>query len=241
MHATSLPYMLIVSHAPGKLLSFPSCLLLSLSAHCALCPVYLSSVRAQPALLHNMPRRGFSSSCQYHHHSASSIVSYPRSHAHTLCLCLFLCVDPEHIVLTMPALSPTMERGNIAAWKKKVGDHVKPGEALADIETDKATVAFESVEEGYIAKILIPEKSQDIPVGKPVAILAESKDSIDKFKDYAADGGAPAAATPAAASTPAASQPAAPAAAAATPAASTAAPSGRIIAVCLRALHFASY
>lgn len=95
---------------------------------------------------------------------------------------------PDHIVLTMPALSPTMEKGNIASWKVKAGDAVKPGEVMAEVETDKATVAFESVEEGYIAKILLPDGSQDVPVGTPVAVLAENKEDVAAFENFKADG-----------------------------------------------------
>lgn len=88
----------------------------------------------------------------------------------------------------MPALSPTMEKGNIAKWLLKIGDEVKPGDAMADVETDKATVAFESVEAGYIAKILVGDGSNDIIVGTPVAVLAENKEDVEKFADFTGDG-----------------------------------------------------
>lgn len=81
----------------------------------------------------------------------------------------------------MPALSPTMDKGNIAAWKKNEGDKIEPGDVLCDIETDKATVDFESLEEGYLAKILIPAGSKDVSVGKPLAIIVENPDDIPKF------------------------------------------------------------
>ena len=81
-----------------------------------------------------------------------------------------------------------MEKGNIAQWLKKVGDEVKVGESMADVETDKATVAFEAVEEGFMAKILIQDGAQDVIVGTPVAVLAENKEDIDKFKDFEGDG-----------------------------------------------------
>jgi len=87
----------------------------------------------------------------------------------------------------MPALSPTMEKGNIAKWLKAIGDEVKPGESMADVETDKATVAFESVEAGFMAKILVGDGANDVAVGTPVAILAENKEDIGKFKDYGND------------------------------------------------------
>lgn len=70
------------------------------------------------------------------------------------------------IKLEMPALSPTMSEGNILLWSKKEGDLVKPGDVLCEIQTDKATMGFESQEEGYLAKILIPmEKGKNIAVG----------------------------------------------------------------------------
>lgn len=140
---------------------------------------------------------------------------------------------PDHTVLTMPALSPTMEKGNIASWKKQPGDKVKPGDVLAEVETDKATVAFESVEEGYLAKILIDAGAQDVPVGKPVAILVENAEDAKAFESFSAEANAkPANATPAAAA--AAAAPAAAAAAAPAPAAPVAAAAtstdGRVVA-----------
>jgi pyruvate dehydrogenase E2 component (dihydrolipoamide acetyltransferase) len=73
---------------------------------------------------------------------------------------------PKHLVLNMPALSPTMTSGNIGAWKKKIGDTVSPGDVLCEIETDKATIDFECQEEGYLAKILIPTGEKNVPVNK---------------------------------------------------------------------------
>src|SRR5829696_5912648 len=74
--------------------------------------------------------------------------------------------------LTMPALSPTMEEGTLAKWLVKEGDAVKSGDILAEIETDKATMEFEAVDEGTIAKILVPEGSDGVKVGTPIAVLA---------------------------------------------------------------------
>ncbi len=65
----------------------------------------------------------------------------------------------------MANLSPTMEKGNLAAWMKKEGDQLAEGDVLAQIETDKATMDFETPEEGYLAKILMAEGTKDIPVG----------------------------------------------------------------------------
>ena len=77
-----------------------------------------------------------------------------------------------------------MEKGNIQKWNKKVGDRVAPGDVLASIETDKATVDYEMQEEGYIAKIMYGDGAKDIKLGEVVAILVDKKEDVDKFKDY---------------------------------------------------------
>src|SRR5262249_61612289 len=71
----------------------------------------------------------------------------------------------------MPALSPTMEEGKLARWLVKEGDTVKSGDILAEIETDKATMEFEAVDEGRIGKILVPEGSEGVKVNSPIAVL----------------------------------------------------------------------
>ena len=71
---------------------------------------------------------------------------------------------PEHSLIRLPALSPTMEQGTLARWVKKEGDQITEGDLIAEVETDKATMGLESTEEGYIAKILVPEKSKDVPL-----------------------------------------------------------------------------
>jgi pyruvate dehydrogenase E1 component beta subunit len=77
----------------------------------------------------------------------------------------------------MPALSPTMEKGNLAKWLKKEGDTVKSGDVIAEIETDKATMEVEAVDEGTLGKILVPEGTNDVAVNTPIAmILAEGED-----------------------------------------------------------------
>ena len=82
------------------------------------------------------------------------------------------------INILMPALSPTMEKGNLAKWLKKEGDRVKSGDILAEIETDKATMEYEAVDEGVIAKILVAEGTADVPVNQPIAVLvAEGEDA----------------------------------------------------------------
>lgn len=126
---------------------------------------------------------------------------------------------PDHKKVPLPALSPTMERGTIVSWAKKEGDKLNEGDLLAEIETDKATMGFETPEEGYLAKILIPSGTKDIPVGKLVCIIVENKEDIALFKDFK-DDSAPA--KPAAPTPPGATAP--PPAAAAPPSAPPKAP-----------------
>src|SRR5689334_9296682 len=79
--------------------------------------------------------------------------------------------------ILMPALSPTMEKGNLAKWLKKEGETVKAGDVIAEIETDKATMEVEAVDEGTLGRILVPEGAQDIAVNAPIAVLlAEGED-----------------------------------------------------------------
>ena len=80
--------------------------------------------------------------------------------------------------LKMPALSPTMEEGTLAKWLVKEGDEVKSGDILAEIETDKATMEFEAVDEGKIAKILVAEGTDGVKVGAPIAILAGEGEAV---------------------------------------------------------------
>ena len=84
------------------------------------------------------------------------------------------------IELKMPALSPTMEEGTLAKWLVKEGDKVESGDILAEIETDKATMEFEAVDEGTIAKILVPEGTDGVKVGAPIAILAGEGEDASK-------------------------------------------------------------
>ena len=83
------------------------------------------------------------------------------------------------IELKMPALSPTMEEGTLAKWLVKEGDTVSSGDILAEIETDKATMEFEAVDEGTVAKILVAEGSDGVKVGTPIAILAAEGESVE--------------------------------------------------------------
>jgi len=82
------------------------------------------------------------------------------------------------INILMPALSPTMEKGNLAKWLKKEGDKVKSGDVIAEIETDKATMEVEAVDEGTLAKILVPEGTPDVPVNNVIAVLAGDGEDI---------------------------------------------------------------
>src|ERR1700761_4875457 len=98
------------------------------------------------------------------------------------------------INILMPALSPTMEKGNLAKWLKKEGDKVKSGDVIAEIETDKATMEVEAVDEGTLAKILVPEGTQDVPVNELIAVLAGDGEDV---KAAASGGGAKSAPPPA--------------------------------------------
>jgi pyruvate dehydrogenase E2 component (dihydrolipoamide acetyltransferase) len=126
------------------------------------------------------------------------------------------------INILMPALSPTMEKGNLAKWLKKEGDTVKSGDVIAEIETDKATMEVEAVDEGTIAKIVVPEGTQDVPVNDVIAVLAGDGEDVKaagagaaKPAPKPAEAPAPkAAAAPAPAPAPAASSAPAPQAAA---------------------------
>ena len=89
----------------------------------------------------------------------------------------------------MPNLSPTMEKGNIGTFSKKVGDAIAPGDVLCSIETDKATVDFEMQDEGYVAKLLYPEGAKDVPLGKVLAIIVDDPEDIAAFADYVAPDG----------------------------------------------------
>ncbi len=116
------------------------------------------------------------------------------------------------IDILMPALSPTMEEGKLAKWLKKEGDAVKSGDVIAEIETDKATMEFETVDEGTMGKILIPEGTENVKVNTPIArLVGEGESAADVADAKLAKPAAPAPAAPArAAAAPAAPVPAAP-------------------------------
>src|SRR5580692_11724825 len=110
------------------------------------------------------------------------------------------------INILMPALSPTMEKGNLSKWLKKEGDAVKTGDVIAEIETDKATMEYEAVDDGVMAKIVVPEGTQDVAVNQLIAVLAQEGED-PKAAAAAAGKGAPAPAKPAEAPKPAAPAP----------------------------------
>jgi pyruvate dehydrogenase E2 component (dihydrolipoamide acetyltransferase) len=112
------------------------------------------------------------------------------------------------INILMPALSPTMEKGNLAKWLKKEGDAVKAGDILAEIETDKATMEYEAIDEGVLAKIVVPEGTADVPVNQLIAVLAAEGEDVKAAAAEAGKGAAPPA-QPAQVAKPAAAAPAA--------------------------------
>src|SRR3954452_16983350 len=90
----------------------------------------------------------------------------------------------------MPALSPTMEEGKLAKWLKKAGEPVKSGDVIAEIETDKATMEVEAVDEGTLTKILVPEGTENVKVNTPIAVIGgEGEDKAAPAAQSAKDGG----------------------------------------------------
>src|SRR5437667_10750908 len=122
------------------------------------------------------------------------------------------------IQVLMPALSPTMEKGNLAKWLKKEGETIKSGDVIAEIETDKATMEVEATDEGTLGRILIPEGTADVAVNTPIAtILADGETTADlgKVAASAPKAAEPAPSTEARTEAPQSKAPAAPAAPAA--------------------------
>eukprot|EP01036_Dinobryon_divergens_P029633 gene29633-38756_t len=89
---------------------------------------------------------------------------------------------PPHVVVPMPALSPTMETGSISRWNLKEGDKFEAGTAICEVETDKATVTFDATEEGYLAKILVG--TGEIKVGQPIMVTVEDKESVAALSSF---------------------------------------------------------
>lgn len=188
----------------------------------------LSCPRALPAGPSALGSRSVPvSGCLRRLHFGSRVVSLGSSLGHrtTLLRCPHLaggCQSkrfyslPPHQKVELPALSPTMQTGTIARWEKKEGDKISEGDLIAEVETDKATVGFEMLEECYLAKILVPEGTRDVSVGSVICITVENPELISAFKDVTLDSVKSAGAAPSSA-TSAPPPPAAPAAAASTP------------------------
>lgn len=104
-------------------------------------------------------------------------------------------------MLDMPALSPTMEKGNLISWAVSAGEEISAGQVLAEIETDKATLPFENQEDGFVASLLVEAGTKDIPTGTPLAVIVEDAADIEKMAGWrpgsAAAGGDTAAPEPA--------------------------------------------
>jgi pyruvate dehydrogenase E2 component (dihydrolipoamide acetyltransferase) len=95
------------------------------------------------------------------------------------------------IEILMPALSPTMEKGNLARWLKKEGDAIKSGDVIAEIETDKATMEVEAVDEGVLAKILVADGAADVPVNQVIGLIAGEGEDAKAVAAGGSSGGAP--------------------------------------------------
>src|ERR1700710_1619752 len=100
------------------------------------------------------------------------------------------------IQVLMPALSPTMEKGNLSKWLKKEGETIKSGDIIAEIETDKATMEVEATDEGTLGKILIPEGTADVAVNTPIALILSDGEDAGALKGAAGAAAKPAAAEP---------------------------------------------
>ncbi|CAI5745072.1 unnamed protein product [Peronospora destructor] len=100
--------------------------------------------------------------------------------------CVVRCFSsyPPHEVVGLPSLSPTMDTGNMSKWNKKEGDEISAGDIVCEIETDKAVVDYEATDDMFLAKILIPEGAENIPVGQPMMVVCEEEESIAAFKDF---------------------------------------------------------
>src|ERR687883_219163 len=101
------------------------------------------------------------------------------------------------INILMPALSPTMEKGNLAKWLKKEGDPIKSGDIIAEIETDKATMEVEAVDEGVLARIVVPEGTADVPVNQVIGLIAGEGEDPKRISAAAGNGQAQPAQAPA--------------------------------------------
>ena len=86
--------------------------------------------------------------------------------------------------ILLPALSPTMEEGNLVAWHKKEGDSIKPGDVLFDVETDKATMEVEARESGTLARIIVNDGAENVAVNTPVALMLKAGESKEALEDF---------------------------------------------------------
>ncbi|KAG5405751.1 hypothetical protein IGI04_011870 [Brassica rapa subsp. trilocularis] len=155
---------------------------------------------------HSVAARGFSNSSTHSSLTAREDMLKTRPPVERISKCCATTVPMPSGISTMSSkpmtgpsffreyISSQMRSGNIARWLKKEGDKVAPGEVLCEVETDKATVEMECMEEGYLAKILKEEGTKAIQVGEVIAITVEEEEDIQKFKDYTpSSGGSPAA------------------------------------------------
>mmetsp|Transcript_12855 Transcript_12855/g.29925 ORF Transcript_12855/g.29925 Transcript_12855/m.29925 type:complete len:252 (+) Transcript_12855:208-963(+) len=118
---------------------------------------------------------------------------------------------PYHIVVGMPALSPTMEQGTLAAWNVEEGQAFVAGDVIAKVDTDKASIDFEAQDDGHVAKLLVKDGTEDLAVGVPIMVTVEEAEDVAAFTDYVAPDAAPVAAAPAPAAAEPTPEPAAPA------------------------------
>ncbi|EQC28434.1 hypothetical protein SDRG_13762 [Saprolegnia diclina VS20] len=97
---------------------------------------------------------------------------------------------PAHELVGLPALSPTMEQGNLAKWNMKEGDAISAGDIICQIETDKAIVDYEAQDDMFLARILVPEGAEGINVGQPIMITVEDAGDVGAFANYVVDAAA---------------------------------------------------
>mmetsp|Transcript_16838 Transcript_16838/g.24464 ORF Transcript_16838/g.24464 Transcript_16838/m.24464 type:complete len:247 (-) Transcript_16838:100-840(-) len=134
-----------------------------------------------------------------------NMINHPSTNNSSMNSVRYMSELPYHLVVPMPALSPTMEAGTISSWKIAEGESFSAGDSLAEIETDKATIDFEAQDDGVVAKILVESGAGEITVGVPIMVTVEEEDDVAAFKDYVPE--AAPAAVPAAEETPAAPAP----------------------------------
>ena len=124
-------------------------------------------------------------SCRIFHSTNRILISVKRDSLRipNYCRCLSSASYPAHVVVNMPSLSPTMESGTIGKWLCQVGDEIKAGSAMAEIETDKASMTFEAQDEFYIAKLLC-DVGQEVKVGQPILVTVDDKTLLPAFTSF---------------------------------------------------------